>query len=251
MATGESYGTKLLRFWAPNGWTALWVLVFGLAPLFFFETFVHEGLHWLTAVAAGGDPTLIPFAHFNSNFGRNVNGATMDSPGFIAMPQIVCFLLLLGLIAVFIFSSPPWRWLRTLLTWWYLGLAIDILFNTVRGAFGASPPGTDWYKFGDEYGNGLATFLSWLILLAVLSQLVWIIWSRWHENRPPAQGFFAFRGVAIAYAVLSLIALVLSFAIQHPAIVRNWWFWAVWVFQLVSFMWYVLYLIWATREASA
>ena len=58
MTDTESYGTRLLRFWAPNGWTALW-LVLGLIPLFFFETFVHEGLHWVTAKASGGDPTLI------------------------------------------------------------------------------------------------------------------------------------------------------------------------------------------------
>src|SRR5689334_10515204 len=38
MANGDtSYGSKLLRFWWPNGWAFLW-LVLGLMPLFFFQT---------------------------------------------------------------------------------------------------------------------------------------------------------------------------------------------------------------------
>ena len=247
MTDTESYGTRLLRFWAPNGWTALW-LVLGLIPLFFFETFVHEGLHWVTAKASGGDPTLIPFAHFNTAFGRNVNGATMNSPGFIAMPQIVGLLLLMALILVFIFTSPPWRWLRTFLTWWYLGLILDLLFNTGRGLVGAPRPGTDWGKFAADSGNGLAAFLSWVILLCVVGQLGWIAASRWHVNRPPGSGFFEFRGLAVFFGVLSLIALIVSLTVDHPAIDRNWWFWLVWIGQLLSLIWYAGYVVWATMQ---
>jgi hypothetical protein len=247
MPDSESYSTKLLRFWAPNGWTALW-LALGLAPLFFFETCVHEGIHWMTGKAAGGDPTLIPFAHFNTNFGRNVNGATMSSPGFIAMPQILCLVLLVALILVFIFTSPSWRGLRTFLTWWYLGLAIDLLFNTGRGLVGAPRQGTDWGKFAASSGDGLATFLSWIILLAVLSQLGWIVVSKWHRNRPPALASFEFRGVAAAFGVLSLIALIVSLTVEHPAIQRNWWFWLVWLYQLLSLGWYAGYIGWATKR---
>jgi hypothetical protein len=240
-----SYGAKLGGFWAPNRWATLW-LAFGLAPLFFFETLVHEGLHFITGVLAGFDPSLIPFAHFNIAFMRNVNGATMNIGGFVATPQIVCLIALVLLIAVFIFTSPRWRWLRTFLVWWYLGLVLDLLFNTGLGLFGASRDGTDWYKFGRDYGGTLSVVLSWLILLAVLSQLVWIQFSRWHLNQPQALGFFDFRGTAMAFAAVSLIAIVVSLAVDHPSVVRNWWFWAVWTFQLISFVWYVSYAVWAS-----
>lgn len=249
MPDSESYGTKLLRFWAPNGWAVLW-LVLGLAPLFFFETFVHEGLHWVTGKAAGGDPTLIPFAHFNTSFGRNINGATMNSPGFIATPQFVGLGLLVVLILVFIFTSPPWRWLRTFLTWWYLGLVLDLLFNTGRGLVGASRPGTDWAKFAASSGDGLATFFSWVILLCVLSQLAWIAVSRWHVERPPALGWFDFRGVAVSFGVVSLLAVIVSLTVDDPAIDRNWWFWLIWFYQLLSLLWYAAYIAWATKRRT-
>lgn len=245
---GDSYGDKLLRFWWPNGWAFLW-MVLGLLPLFFFETFVHEGLHWLTAEFDGFSAKLIPFAHFNSDFGRDLNGATLHTgDSFIATPQLVGLVFILGLIAVFIFTSPPWRWLRAFLTWWYLGLIIDLLFNTGRGLVDATRAGTDWAKFADGSGHGLAVFFSWLILLAVLSQLLWINWSKWHENRPPDAGFFEFRWLAISYAVVSLIAVIISWAISDPTIVRDGWFWAVWIAQLVSLVWYIAYVIWATAR---
>lgn len=251
MADGDSYGEKLLRFWAPNGWAALWLLLLGLAPLFFFETFVHEGLHWLNGKIGGADPTLIPFAHFNTDphFNRNLNGATLNGIGFPATPQLVCFGLMIALILVFIFTSPPWRWLRTFLTWWYFGIVLDVEFNTWHGLFGSPRPGTDWAKFAADSG-ALATFLSWLILLVVLSQLAWIAASRWHVNRPPGTGFFEYRGVAVCFGILSLIAVILSFAIQDASIDRNWWFWAVWIFQFLSLVWYVTYFIWATKQQS-
>ena len=249
MSDGESYGTRLSRFWAPNGWAVLW-LVLGLAPLFFFETFVHEGLHWLTAVMNGGHPTLIPFAHFNTSFGRNINGATMDAPGFIATPQLVGLGFLVALILVFILTSPSWRWLRTFLTWWYLGLVLDLLFNTGRGLIGDPRPGTDWAKFAAGSGNGLAIFLSWMILLCVISQLAWIKVSRWHLNRPAGLDFFEYRGVALCFAAVSLIALIVSLTVDHPAIDRNWWFWLVWIWQLLSFIWYAAYVAWATARRS-
>lgn len=245
-----SYGEKLRTFWAPNRWFFLW-LVFSLAPLFFFETFVHEGLHWLTAVAAGADPVLIPFAHFNTRFGtagENLNGATLNTGGFSAMPQIVCLLLLIGAILLFIFTSPRARFIRMFLVWWYLGLAVDLLFNTIRAIFGAQPPGTDWGKFAAESGDGIAILLSILILALVLSQLIWIAFSRWHENRPGPPGFFQFRGAALFLAILSLIALIWSLAAGDPSIVRNWWFWLIWVWQAASFLWFIVYRIWATAK---
>jgi len=245
MPDGDSYGTKLLRFWYPNGWAFLW-LVLGLAPLFFFETLVHESLHWLTAKIGGADPTLIPFAHYNMSFGRNLNGATLHTTGFIAVPQFVGLGLLIALIMVFTFTSPPWRWLRTFLTWWYLGLALDILFNTGLGLFDAARPGTDWGKFADGDGHALSTFFSWIILIVVLSQLVWIKFSRWEENRPADLDFFEFRWLAISYAFVSLIAVIVSWVIDDPTIVRNWWFWLIWMYQLLSLLWYIAYIVWAT-----
>jgi hypothetical protein len=156
---------------------------------------------------------------------------------------------MVGVILLFIFTSPRWRFLRLFLTWWYLGLAIDLLFNTGRGLIGAFKTGTDWEKFATDSGSGLAILLSWLVLIAVLSQLVWIAFSRWHENRPPEAGFFDFRPFAIFLGVLSLIAIILSFAISHPAIVRNWWFWMIWIWQLVSLAWFVVYIVRTTARS--
>jgi hypothetical protein len=245
MADGDSYGTKLGRFWAPSGWALLW-LAFGLAPLFFFQTFLHEGLHWVTAAADGGDPTLIPFAHFNTDFGRNLNGATMDSPGFPATPQIVAWILLVGMIVVFCATSPPWPFLRLVMTWWFLGLAIDLIFNVYGALFGDPKPGTDWAKFAAETSIGTARALSWVMLLCVLSQVGWIAFARWHLNRPVPEGFFDFRIFAIFLGFVSLIAIIVSLSVDHPAIDRNWWFWMVWTWQLLSLLWYGAYVAWAS-----
>lgn len=248
MAAGESYRTKLLRFWAPSGWTALW-LVFGLAPLFFFETFVHEGLHWVTGTAGGDDPTLIPYPHFNTDIGggRTVNGATLDGIGFPGMPQFVGLGLIVVLSVVFVCTSPPWGWVRFLLTWWYLGLVLDVLFNTISGLFGPPRPGTDWRKFYDEH-DVLAPIFSWVILLTVLSHFVWIQWSRWNVNRPRGLGFFEFRPAAVAFGLLSLIALVVSFTVTHESVVRNGLFWLVVVWHAVSLGWFAGYFAWATAR---
>jgi len=247
MADGDaSYGSKLLRFWWPNGWAFLW-LVLGLMPLFFFQTFIHEGLHWVTAKADGFDPKLIPYAQFNTSAGRHLNGITLNTgDSFIATPQLVDLALILAFIPVFTFTSPPWRWLRTFLTWWYLGVCLDVLFNTGLGLFDAERAGTDWAKFADGSGHGLAAFFSWLILVAILSQLLWVNWSKWHENRPPDTGFFEFRGLAIGYAVVSLIAVIVSWAVDDPTVDRDWFFWLVWLGQLFSLIWYVAYVIWAS-----
>jgi len=251
MAEGEDYGTRLARFWAPNRFALLW-LVLSLAPLFFFQTFVHEGLHWLTTVAEGGDPTLIPFAHFNENpfgGGQNRNGATEDPLGFIAMPQVVCLVLLVVLIVVFVATSPPWWWLRTFLTWWYAGIALDLLANTYGALVGQPPGGTDWAVFAAQSGLGTARALSWTILLVILSQLAWIRFSRWHVNRPQARGFREFRGFAVFLAIVSAIAVVVSHTIDHPDIVRNGFFWLCWIWQLLSLVGFLVYLAWATKRA--
>jgi hypothetical protein len=237
-----SRGEKLLRFWAPNRWAFLW-LVFGLMPLFFFETFIHEGIHWVAAELDGSDPKLIPFAHYNTSLGvmRNLNGITLNSTGFVAMPQVVCLIILVGLIAVFIFTSPPWRWLRTFLVWWYLGLALDLLFNTGLGLINSPGAGTDWAKFKAQ-NEILSVAMSWLILAAIMSQVLWITRSRWFDSQPAGKGFFDYRGLAIAYGVLSLIALIVSWTIDDPSIDRNWWFWLVWSGQAVTFVGCVIYL---------
>jgi hypothetical protein len=238
MPDSESYGTKLLRFWAPNGWAAPW-LVFGFAALLFFQTVIHEGTHWVTG---GGEGTLIPFVHLNTDFDRTLVGATTDSIGFIAMPQIVGLVLLVALILVFIFTSPSWHWLRGFLTWWYLGIAVDLLFNTGLGLFGVFRRGTDWARFAAESGEGLAKFLSWVILLCILSQLLWIRISRWHVNRPPRLGFYEFPGFAVFLGVLSLTAAIVSLAVDHPSVGRNGWFYLVWIGQAVSVLWFLRYL---------
>jgi hypothetical protein len=247
MPESESYGTKLGRFWAPNCWAGWW-LVLGLMPLLFFQTVVHEGTHWLTGAAGGSDPKLIPFPHLNTNTppGRTFVGITLDGVGFIAMPQILCLILMVGLIAVFVFTSPSSRWLRTFLTWWYLGLALDLLFNTGLGLFGVFRSGTDWAKFAAGHGEGLAKLLSWVVLLAVLSQLGWIIVSRWHVNRPPGLGFFEFRWLAACCAVISLIAVIVMRAVDDRTIVENWAYWLALVGQVLSLVLYVGYIVLAT-----
>jgi hypothetical protein len=157
------------------------------------------------------------------------------------MPQIVCLFLLAGLIAVFVFTSPPWRWLRTFLIWWYLGIALDLLFNTGLGLFGAAGDGTDWKRFAEDHGTW-AFLLSWVILIAVVSQVFWIKYAAWDENEPAGKGFFEYRGLAIAYAAVSLVAMIVSFTVQHESIERNWWFWLVWSGQAISFVGYLIYL---------
>lgn len=249
MADGESYSTRFVKFWAPDRAAFLWLLC-ALPPLLFFQTFIHEGLHWLRAVIGGKDPLLIPFPHFNKGFGKDMIGVTLNITGSSGFPQIICFLFLLGVIAVFIAGSPRQRWLREFLTWWYLGLCIDLMAATGKGLFGASAPKADWGKFATEEGAGVALVLAWLIYLTVASQLLWIRYSRWHRNRPPGKSFWDYRVEAIILAVISLFAFYESFAVDDTSIVRNGRFYFFAVGQLVFVLGYVGYLIVAFRKKS-
>lgn len=253
MPRDESYGTKLLRLWAPSASSFGWLL-FGLAPLLFFQTFIHEGLHWLTTVFSGGDPTLVPFPHFNTRFGiagETVNGATLNTAGFPAMPQIITFVILIGLTLVFIFSSPRWHWLRFFLWWWYVGVCIDLCYNTFLGLGGASSPGSDWGQFAAD-ASVAAAVLAWLIWLVAPSHLGWIAFARWHNNRPPGRGFFEFRETAIVFAVLSFSAILFSLLVSDPSIIK--WqssmFIVVFLWQVLSLAWFITYIFWASFRRS-
>ena len=163
------------------------------------------------------------------------------------MTRLAIAAMVLGaLIAVFVLTSPRWRWLRAFLTWWYLGVVLDLLAATGKGLFGASRAGTDWAKFANESGDGTALVLSWAILLTVLSQLLWIRWSKWHRNRPAGVTFWEYRGVAIFLSIVAVIAILTTVLVDDPSIDRNWWYSLVLVGHIVSLAGYLWYILWVT-----
>jgi hypothetical protein len=128
---------------------------------------------------------------------------------------------------------------------------LDLLANTWLGLFGAARDNSDWGKFAAVGGKGAAFVVSLLVLIAAISQLFWIKYSKWHVNRPAGLGFYDYRGLAIFYAILCLIVVIISHTIDHETIVRNWWFWLVWLWELLSLIAYIGYVAWVTLRSPA
>jgi hypothetical protein len=198
-------------------------LALGLPALHFLQTVIHEGSHALTGLAAGGSPKLAPFPHVSPS-GAFRNGVTFGAGGFIATPQFVGLSLVVLLTLIFLLWPIRNRYVRLLLRWWFLGVSIDLLYNTARELVGGHNPLPDWSRFQDAFGIPEAGMiaLTWLIWLTVWSHLVWVYLSAWHRVnvRPPTAGFWDYRGIAILYGALSLVAVVVSLAVSDPGIVK-------------------------------
>jgi hypothetical protein len=97
------------------------------------------------------------------------------------------------------------------------------LYNTARELVGGHNPFADWSRFQDRSSipDGWMLALTWLVWLVVGSYFYWVYVSAWQRHRPAATGFWDYRWVASAFGLLSLTAVVVSIAVNDPAIVKS------------------------------
>lgn len=246
-----NYGERLRNFWAPSGWTVGWMLL-GLPALYFWQTLIHEGSHAMAALFASGDfPKIAPYAHVSETAGFR-NGVTFTGgEGFIATPQFVGVGLLLVFTPLFIWAPIRSRAARFMLVFLYVGVCIDLLYNTVKGLWGGSGPFSDWGKFQAEIGDAGIITLSWLIWLLVFSHFLWVYFSVWHDHVLPEAGFWDFRWIALSFALASLSGLLFAAIVEDPSIDKGHGVFITYVIlQALAFLGYSTYFGLSFREQS-
>jgi hypothetical protein len=252
-ASNAGYGRRLLDFWFPNGLNSLWWLLFALLPLYFFQTVIHEGSHAFAALFATGDfPKFAPFPHDNTGFNGFVNGVTFTGGrGFAAMPQFVDLALVVALSLIMLLWPIRNAFGRYILRIIYLGVCIDLMYNTVKGLWGGPGPLSDWGKFQAETSTAAVVATSWVMWLVILSHFLWVYYSAWHRDHPARLGFWDYRWVALALGLVSLVAIIVSAVVTDPSIIKGSVYFAVpLALQIASFGWFVVYFILSFRYGS-
>ena len=250
MAGIERYFHRLRTFWFPD-WASFGWLLLTLPVLYFFQTTIHEGSHALTAFLGSGVwPKLAPFPHATPD-GRFLNGVTFDAGGFIATPQFVDLGWIIVLALIMIFWPIRSFFIRFLLRLWFLGVCVDLMYNTARELVGGHNPFADWSRFQDSYGipDAGMIVLTWLIWLVVLSHFVWVYFSAWHRDEPEPHCFWDYRWVAFIFGLLSLTAVVVSIFVGDPQIVKGHAaFILPFIIQTLALVWYWAYFGWSFRR---
>lgn len=236
-----NYGQRLGHFWMPSGWTLGWIAL-GLPALYFWQTLIHEGSHAVAALfATGSFPKLAPYAHVSAVGFRN-GVAFTGGNGFVATPQFVDLVLILVFTALFIWAPVRSRSGRFILTFLYLGVCIDLGYNTIKGLWGGSGPASDWGKFQAEIGDAGIIVLSWLIWLIILSHFLWVYYSTWHNRVLPEAGFWDFRWIVFAFSLASLSGLLFAALVSDPSIDKGHWVFITYVImQAVAVVGYSTY----------
>ena len=247
-----SYGEKLRRFWFED-LHSLWWLLMALPALYFFQTFIHEGMHSLFNLFETGKlAKFATYPHISSSAGFR-NGVTFDSNGFPAAPQFVAFGVILALILVFIFAPIQNRTTRFLLRTMFFGVCLDLLYNISRGLYGGVNPFADWSKFKIEHDIPTAAYImiTWIFWLVVLSHFLWVMISAWVRENPPKKKFWDFPWIGFVCGLMSLTALIFVAAVSDPSIDRGQGLVVAYVImQLLALGWYTTYFIIALKRRS-
>lgn len=249
------YFQRLYQFWFPNGWSSVAWLLFAAVPLYFFQTVIHEGSHSLASAFSGnGFVKFAPFPHFNTSFGSFLNGvAFTNGNGFVAMPQIMALLLIVGFSAIAIWApirNPTGRFfVRSL----YLAFCVDLGYATIKGLGAGSSANSDWGKFTDDIGAAGSTVLAWLFWALMLSHFVWVQFSVWHDHDAPTRRFWDYFVVSVVLMATSILAIIVFAAVSDPTIDKSHGsFIAVLTLHIALVVWGVVYLALAgTRDARA
>jgi len=217
------YVRRLRNVWFPNGFTSLGWLLFALPALYFLQTVVHEGAHAVAAwTVTGTFPKFAPFPHYNTAFDGFVNGVTLTGGrGFVAVPQVVAQALIVIFSLIIILWPIRNHLLRFSLRTLYLGAALDLLYNSVKGLWGGSSPSSDWGKLQAQISTPGIIALTWVIWAVVLSHFAWITVAAWGRRPPERRGFWGYRWVALVLGLLSLTAILVSVAVNDPIIVKD------------------------------
>lgn len=253
------YLRRLYRFWFPNGLHCLLWLLLAFAPIFFFQTTIHEGSHSLAnAIAGDGFAKFAPFPHFNSgsSFNSNLMGWTdTDGNDFNAMPQVVTISLIVCLLLIFIFAPIRNGTARIFLHLIFLGMCVDLIYNIGKGLGAASKASTDWGKLNASIGAGWTTALAWIFLGIMLSYFGWVWLSAWHRvdreaGGPDIRNFWDFRLICIILTAISVIAIPVFLAVNDPVIDKGgfWFYYFLLVLHFVMVTWGIVYIIWASKR---
>ncbi|MGC9347464.1 MAG: hypothetical protein ACP5JG_04920 [Anaerolineae bacterium] len=245
MSSRDGYLGRLRNFWFPNGFDSFWWLIFALPPLHFLQTLIHEGSHGLAALVASGEfPKLAPFPHYNAAFDSFLNGvAFTGGRGFVAAPQFIDLALIAAFTLIFVFWPIRNHLPRFLLRTWYVGVCIDLLYNTVKGLWGGSSPSSDWGKFEAQTSTPGIIVLTWIIWLLVLSHFLWVYFSAWGRRGPERMSFWGYRWVAVVFGLLSLTSILVSAFVSDPQIVKDHAYFIVpLTSQGLALLWYVTYV---------
>ena len=266
------YLIRLKNFWFPD-WSAVGWFLLAFPALYFFQTVIHEGSHGLTALANRGSmPIVAPFPHLRQSNGDFLNGVTLpltdgstsevpvpverqlcNSPaatpnprlaGWIGMPQVVDIILMVGLSLITLFANIRSPMFRFLLRIWLFGVWIDFFFNTARNLVGACKEGQDWSRvmLRGDINDAAFAILTWFLWSAFLSHFIWVFWSAWGKNPVAETRFWDYRWIALVLSLLSIIAIILSFAIDDNRIAKdNAAFIVPLVFQFLSAVWCAIY----------
>lgn len=225
-----NYWERLKNFWAPSWWSLGWIGL-GLPALYFWQTLVHEGMHGFTALFATGEfPKVAPFPHVSAVAGFR-NGVTFTGgEGFIAMPQFVDMGLIILLAALCIWLPTRSHQIRFMLSYLFLGVCVDLLYNTFAGIWAGSGEFSDWGKFQVMIGDAGIIILSIFILLLAFSHFLWVYFSVWHSDPLPAATGWDFRWVALVFQIASLCAILFAAIVEDPSIDKSH---GVFIFYLV------------------
>ncbi len=215
------YFTRLRNFWFPDTASLAWFFLC-LPALYFWQTFIHEGAHAITALFATGDfPKFFPFPHVDADAGFRNGVAFTGGAGFIATPQFVALALILTFTLVAILVRVRSSELRFALRTWYFAACVDLMYNSAKGLWGGSGPFADWGKLTAEIGKPGIIVLSWVIWLVILSHFIWFYYSPWADDEPAPAGFMGFRWVSLTSGILSLLAIIFALAVSDDRLDKS------------------------------
>ena len=279
------YFTRLRRFWFPDLIAFFWLLL-ALPAIYFFQTTVHEGTHALVALATNGDfPKLAPFPHVAQTVlpgGRTIeggflNGVTIpnkpetvterttcnssDPPrvharlaGWIGWPQMVALFLTIIFAVIFLLVDIRNPLLAFLLRAWYFAAAIDFLFNVGKILFGVCTDTQDWARvmIRGDINSTLFWFITFLLVLVVLSHFLWVYWSKWGKQELQAKQFNDYKWIGLFLAILSTLAFIVSLVVSDDSIKKDTVFFILPVIvQFLAAVFYWLYFWWLSNRRSA
>jgi hypothetical protein len=270
------YFTRLRRFWFPDLIAFFWLLL-ALPAIYFFQTTIHEGTHGLVALATNGDfPKVAPFPHLTQS-GSFLNGVTIpnqaervtervtcdpnDPPishtrlaGWIGWPQMVALFITIIFAVIFLLVDIRNPLLAFLLRAWYFAAAIDFLFNVGKILFGVCTDTQDWARvmIRGDINSTLFWFLTFLLVLVVLSHFLWVYWSRWGKQELDSKKFNDYKWIGLFFAILSTLALIISLAVNDPAIKKdNAVFILGLIVQICAAVFYWLYFAWLSNRRTS
>ncbi len=237
------YFTRLRRFWFQDRNALFWLLL-AIPLMISFQSTVHESTHGLAAfIKTGSFPKVEPFlmnyaGTFHNGFTAKdsstsesvrerrtcgENAPLVSSPrlaGWLGWPQIGALLLAIGFSLIFLFVDVRNPVFGLLWRAWFVAACIDFISNTFLILVGHCKDTQDWAQvmIRGDHSFGLFRIFTFLLWLPVLSQFVWVYWSKWGTNPLPERKFWNYRWAAFVFGVLSSMSLLFYLLVRDDNI---------------------------------